>query len=130
MNPSLDPSRATAALRADATTAPILGDVLEGLLATPKTLPPKLFYDARGAALFERICELDEYYLTRTEISILEQNAAEIVSILGKDCTLVELGSGNSVKVAVMSVPPKAALAHGSPTARRSAPCRRPNAEP
>ncbi len=52
--------------------APALRDeVLRGLRATPKTLPPKLFYDAEGARLFECICELDEYYVTRAELQIL-----------------------------------------------------------
>lgn len=77
-----------------------LGDeVLRGLLATPKTLPPKLFYDRIGAALFERICTLPEYYLTRSELEILERRAGAIADLAGPDCALVEYGSGAGVKV-------------------------------
>src|SRR5204863_121763 len=59
--------------------------VLAGLGRDPKTLPCKFFYDARGSALFEKICELPEYYLTRTEIAILDRFAAEIAADLKKD---------------------------------------------
>ena len=77
-------------------------EVLAGLRGTPKTLPPKLFYDARGAELFERICELDEYYLTRAELSILRARAAEIASLVGPEAALVEYGSGAGVKVRLL----------------------------
>lgn len=77
-------------------------EVLSGLRKPQKELPAKLFYDERGSRLFEEITRLPEYYLTRSEISILEQNAGEIVSIFGKHCTLVELGSGNSVKARIL----------------------------
>ncbi|HEX6942839.1 MAG TPA: L-histidine N(alpha)-methyltransferase, partial [Gemmatimonadaceae bacterium] len=56
-------------------TDTIRAEVLRGLLGDPKTLPPKLFYDRAGARLFEAICELPEYYLTRTELSILRRRA-------------------------------------------------------
>jgi L-histidine Nalpha-methyltransferase len=103
MTPSFELSRATAsAPSVDAASAPIAADVLGGLLATPKTLPPKLFYDARGAALFERICELDEYYLTRTELSILRRVAPEIARLAGPRCALVEYGSGAGVKIRLL----------------------------
>ena len=72
-------------------------DVIQGLSRTPKTLPPKYFYDERGSQLFEQICELPEYYPTRTEALILCQYAAEIAQITGA-CELVELGSGSSTK--------------------------------
>src|SRR5260221_10734657 len=72
--------------------------VLSGLAQEPKTLPCKFFYDARGSALFEEICLLPEYYLTRTEIAILEQSAGEIAAHIGAHCRLVELGSGASIK--------------------------------
>src|SRR6185437_13358204 len=64
----------------------LLDDVLRGLTAIPKTLPAKLFYDAAGAELFERICELDEYYLTRAELSILRAQAGEIAALAGGEC--------------------------------------------
>ncbi|WP_017655614.1 L-histidine N(alpha)-methyltransferase [Fortiea contorta] len=72
-------------------------DVIQGLTQTHKTLPPKYFYDDRGSELFEQICELPEYYPTRTEANILSQYADEIASIIG-NCELVELGSGSSTK--------------------------------
>ena len=68
-------------------------DVLDGLSRPFKELPPKHFYDARGSELFERICELPEYYPTRTERSILEGAAAEIVERT-QASELVELGAG------------------------------------
>ncbi|OIP77707.1 MAG: dimethylhistidine N-methyltransferase [Oscillatoriales cyanobacterium CG2_30_44_21] len=72
-------------------------DVIAGLITNPKSLPPKYFYDDRGSALFEQICDLPEYYPTRTEASILGQYANAIADITGS-CELVELGSGSSTK--------------------------------
>ena len=76
-------------------------DVLDGLAQTPKTLPPKWFYDAVGSDLFDRITRLPEYYPTRTEASILRDRAAEIAAASGAD-TLVELGSGTSEKTRLL----------------------------
>jgi L-histidine N-alpha-methyltransferase len=76
-------------------------DVLDGLTRPFKELPPKHFYDARGSELFERICELPEYYPTRTERLILEENATEIVSRTGA-AELVELGSGSPEKARIL----------------------------
>lgn len=76
-------------------------DVLHGLQQTPKTLPPKWFYDATGSDLFDQITRLPEYYPTRTEASILRERAADIVSASGAD-TLVELGSGTSEKTRLL----------------------------
>ena len=76
--------------------------VLAGLGHEPKTLPCKFFYDVRGSALFEQICEAPEYYLTRTEIAILEEYAGAIAAQLGAHCRLVELGSGASRKVRIL----------------------------
>ena len=73
-----------------------------GLGRRAKTLPCKFFYDAQGSALFEQICEVPEYYLTRTEISILEENAGAIAAHLGTHCRLIELGSGASRKVRIL----------------------------
>lgn len=72
-------------------------DVARGLAATPKTLPPKYFYDERGSQLFEQICDLDEYYPTRTEEAILAERAPEIVARAGPS-ELLELGSGSARK--------------------------------
>jgi L-histidine N-alpha-methyltransferase len=76
-------------------------DVLDGLTRPFKELPPKHFYDARGAELFDRICELPEYYPTRTERSILESTAGEIAALTGA-AELVELGSGTAAKTRVL----------------------------
>jgi L-histidine Nalpha-methyltransferase len=76
-------------------------DVLDGLTRPFKELPPKHFYDARGAELFDRICELPEYYPTRAERSILEANADELARITGA-AELVELGSGTASKTRVL----------------------------
>ena len=76
--------------------------VLAGLARTPKQLPCKLFYDARGSELFEQICDTPEYYLTRTEIAILDARAGEIAGHIGPYCRLIELGSGASRKVRIL----------------------------
>jgi L-histidine N-alpha-methyltransferase len=76
-------------------------DVLDGLTRPAKELPPKHFYDARGSELFERICELPEYYPTRTERAILETRADAIVAATGVR-ELVELGSGSAAKTRVL----------------------------
>jgi L-histidine N-alpha-methyltransferase len=76
-------------------------DVRTGLTATPKSLPPKWFYDARGSELFERITRLPEYYPTRAEREILTARSAEIASVSGA-ATLVELGSGSSEKTRLL----------------------------
>jgi L-histidine N-alpha-methyltransferase len=76
-------------------------DVRAGLTATPKSLPPKYFYDARGSELFDEITRLPEYYPTRAETSILQQNAAEIAE-LARCESLVELGSGTSAKTRLL----------------------------
>ena len=74
---------------------------VRGLSQTPKTLPPRYFYDDRGSQLFEQITELPEYYLTRTETEILKACAPEIAQITGA-CELIELGSGNSTKTRIL----------------------------
>jgi L-histidine Nalpha-methyltransferase len=76
-------------------------DVRAGLTSTPKTLPPKYFYDARGSELFDEITRLPEYYPTRAETSILELNAPEIAE-LARCESLVELGSGTSAKTRLL----------------------------
>jgi L-histidine Nalpha-methyltransferase len=76
-------------------------DVLDGLTRPFKELPPKHFYDARGAELFDRICELPEYYPTRAERTILEASAEEIAELTGA-VELVELGSGTAAKTRVL----------------------------
>jgi dimethylhistidine N-methyltransferase len=75
---------------------------LSGLAMVPKRIPPKYFYDQRGSQLFEAICELPEYYPTRTETAILRRHVEDIARLLGPDCLLVELGSGAGEKVRLL----------------------------
>lgn len=76
-------------------------DVIDGLTRSPKSLPPKYFYDDRGSELFEQITELPEYYLTRTETGILKEAAAAIATLTGP-CEIVELGSGSATKTRIL----------------------------
>jgi dimethylhistidine N-methyltransferase len=77
-------------------------EVLAGLALPQKRIPSKLLYDARGSALFERICELDEYYITRTELGIMETHAKEMARIIGPECMLIEYGSGSGQKTLLL----------------------------
>lgn len=88
--------------RRDKSVESLAQDVVRGLSSVPKTLPPKYFYDKVGSKIFEEICELPEYYPTRTEFAILEDYAAEIANKFKKPITLIELGSGNSAKTRVL----------------------------
>jgi dimethylhistidine N-methyltransferase len=76
----------------------LLQVVQRGLRSQPKRLPSWLFYDERGSALFEQICEQPEYYLTRAEIALLGAHAGDIAEVLGPDVRLVEYGSGHAIK--------------------------------
>ncbi len=76
--------------------------VLRGLTSDVKTLPPSLFYDSAGAALFEQICELPEYYPTRTELSILTEHGADLAKAAGESVALIEYGSGAGTKVRLL----------------------------
>ena len=85
-------------------------DVMAGLMAEPKRLPPKYFYDQRGSRLFEEITQLPEYYPTRCEISILRDRGADIAKRIPAGAALVEFGSGSSKKARILlSVAPKLA---------------------
>jgi len=75
-----------------------LQDVLTGLGTASKNVPCKYFYDKRGSELFDRICKLGEYYLTRSELSIMEASAPELAEQIGPGAMVVEFGSGSSVK--------------------------------
>ena len=77
-------------------------EVLQGLASRPRRIAPKFFYDARGSRLFDAICELPEYYPTRTEMGILESCAGEVAHLAGPECTLIELGSGASKKIRLL----------------------------
>ena len=83
-------------------TSDFLSDVIAGLSSDPRTLPCKYFYDERGAALFQKICELPEYYVTRTEIDILDRYRAEIASQIGPNVELIGLGTGAGTKTRIL----------------------------
>ena len=82
--------------------AAFLADVLAGLAQHPKRLSSKYFYDARGSALFERICMQPEYYLTRVEVALMRRHVADIARALGPAIRLVEFGSGSGVKTRLL----------------------------
>ncbi len=79
-----------------------LSEVIAGLLRMPRTLPCKYFYDERGAALFQKICELPEYYITRTETAILRLYAHEMAQCIGARCELIGLGTGAGTKTRIL----------------------------
>jgi dimethylhistidine N-methyltransferase len=79
-----------------------LSDVIAGLSLPQKSLPPKYFYDAAGSRLFERICRLPEYYVTRAELALTKKNLPSIARFAGKGCELIEYGSGASVKTRLL----------------------------
>jgi len=83
-------------------TERFLEDVLEGLRRPRKRIPCKYFYDERGSGLFERICDLDEYYLTRTELAIMDRHAGEMAAALGSGVLLIEYGSGSGRKTRLL----------------------------
>ncbi len=79
-----------------------MSEAAAGLLATPRTLPSKFFYDERGAELFGQITELPEYYVTRTETAILAQSASEMAESIGANAELVGFGTGAGVKTRML----------------------------
>ena len=83
-------------------TQDLLAEITHGLKQPQKQLPSKLFYDKKGSSLFDQICGLDEYYLTRTEVSIMNDNIDKIADALGEHCLLIELGSGSSKKIRLL----------------------------
>lgn len=83
-------------------TADMREEILAGLREPQKTLPCKYFYDQRGSQLFDAICELPEYYLTRTELGIMEAYIADMAAVLGPRLLLVEPGSGSSLKTRLL----------------------------
>ena len=83
------------------TASDLLDDVITGLQQSPRSIPPKYFYDEKGSQLFDQITELEDYYPTRIEISILQKYKQDIVSLLNKDCLLIEPGGGSCSKVRI-----------------------------
>lgn len=96
------PALAQQRLKSDAKQSEFLQDVLLGLQQSPPTLPCKYFYDDAGSALFEQICNLDEYYVTRAEIALLERSRAAIAQHLAPSTTVIEPGAGAGVKAAIL----------------------------
>jgi len=80
----------------------LIQEVLDGLEGSVKKLPCKLFYDEQGSRLFEQICELDEYYPTRTETAIMKAHVTEIAPLIGEGSMMIEYGSGNSEKTRIL----------------------------
>ncbi len=80
----------------------LLRDVLHGLSMRQKTIPCKYFYDRQGSSLFEQICRLEEYYPTRTELSIMKRHVSEMAEAIGPRCLLIEPGAGNGEKTTLL----------------------------
>jgi L-histidine Nalpha-methyltransferase len=89
-------------LRAQSVPGVFLADVWQGLSAHPKTLASKYLYDARGSDLFEQICATPEYYLTRTELAIMQASVADMAAELGPQVRLVEFGNGSGLKTRLL----------------------------
>lgn len=77
-------------------------EVIRGLTQSPKMLPAKFFYDARGSVLFDEICTLEEYYPTRTELGIMTEHGPDMARVLGAHCKVVEFGSGSGLKTRLL----------------------------
>ena len=95
-------AQAAAVVEEQLDTDPFLRDVKAGFSSSPKRIPCKYFYDDPGSRLFQQICELPEYYLTRTELEIMPDCAREMASWIGPRVRLVEFGSGSSVKTRIL----------------------------
>jgi L-histidine N-alpha-methyltransferase len=91
-------SRAEALTEQDLSIADELAEIVEGLSSRQKSLSPKFFYDERGSKLFDEICELPEYYPTRTELGIMHSHIDAIAALVGPQASLIEFGSGSSLK--------------------------------
>lgn len=96
------PGFITVGMRQRALQTRYIEDILPGLFAPQKTIDPKYFYDQRGCKLFEQITATRDYYVTRAEIEIFQQHAAEIANIVGRNSILIEPGAGNCEKVAYL----------------------------
>ena len=90
------------ALHAASATSAFAHDMISGLSRTPRTLPAKYFYDVAGSALFDQICELPEYYPTRTELQMLRDYAPQMAAQIGPDAELIEFGAGSLTKVRML----------------------------
>jgi L-histidine N-alpha-methyltransferase len=96
------PSSNARLLEQDEAVTDDLGEILHGLSRQQKSLSPKFFYDERGSALFDAICELPEYYPTRTELQIMQTHIEAIAGLIGPRASVIELGSGSSLKTRIL----------------------------
>ena len=101
-NPALSRSDTAPADRRSAPATEFADSMLGALGSQPRRIAPKFFYDERGSALFERICSLEEYYLTRTEVAILREHAAEIGQLIGERAEITEFGAGSVLKARIL----------------------------
>jgi dimethylhistidine N-methyltransferase len=92
--------------------SPLARELIAGLTGRPKRIPPKYFYDETGAQLFEQITEAPEYYLTRCEMAILRERAAEIARFIPERAAVIEFGSGSSQKVRLLIAAAPTIAAH------------------
>ncbi len=95
-------SSGVAVLDLEPAASDFLTEAIEGLSSTPPTLPSKFFYDERGSDLFQQICELPEYYITRTESEILRKHGAEMAASIGEKAELVGFGTGAGIKTRML----------------------------
>ena len=102
LDPAMSPSARYEYLDLQPAVGSFLDDVVAGLSARQKSLPPKYFYDERGSQLFDAICGLPEYYPTRTELAMLEAFAPEMAERIGPDSAIIEYGSGAGRKTALL----------------------------
>src|SRR6516225_9968562 len=98
----MSPRSALRAPRPTETANEFAADVIAGLAAKPKYLPPKYFYDLTGSGLFDRITTLAEYYPTRSELGLLTKHAPDIASLFPQSSALIEFGSGSSRKARIL----------------------------
>lgn len=98
----LSPLRSAPLTEQDDDVTDDLTEIVTGLAKPQKTISSKFFYDERGSKLFDDICELPEYYLTRTELEIMHEHAAEMADAIGPQASLIELGSGASLKIRIL----------------------------
>ena len=100
--PALDGRLGNGAGRFAAAASPFQQDLLAALEADPRRISPKYFYDAAGSALFDRICELPEYYPTRTEVALIDRHAQEIAELSGAHAEVIEFGAGSLLKIRLL----------------------------
>jgi dimethylhistidine N-methyltransferase len=99
---TLSSTQAAPLLEQDEALTDDLAEILQGLARPQKALSPKFFYDERGSALFDAICELPEYYPTRTELQIMRSHIDEMAHRIGPHASVIELGSGSSLKTRIL----------------------------